>query len=85
MTITEFRAQIKAAGREIRKKRNFEVMEVLWCGCPIASATYAEIHGMEDASSILRQVEQRKDEIGKANTRQFGEMLAPYFRHAEAK
>ncbi len=85
MNIETFRNNIKAAGLETRKKRNFEAIEIIWCDYPFVVTSYADIHQLQDVSSILTQVKTRKSEIGKASTRQFKEMLyeAGFFRQEE--
>jgi hypothetical protein len=85
MNIEAFRQSIKSAGLETRKKRNFEAIEIIWSDYPIVSVPYADIHQLQDVSSTLAQVKQRKSEIGKASTRQFKEMLidAGFFRQEE--
>lgn len=88
MTVEEFRKQLRSASVDYRKNRKngvVDTIDILWTGTPIISISYAEISELQDISSILVQMEQIKAEIGKANTRQFKQMLheAGFFRRGE--
>lgn len=75
MNIQEFRQQIKTIDLEARKQPKREVLNILCYGGPLFTLTYAEIYHIQDIQELIARKEACLQQRGKANTRQFAEML----------